>query len=382
MVVRTWKIKLKHNPLLKPIFDKWFNDYKYAYNKCNWLKNNLTEYYSKYDLRDLITPEHVTRHIPWTLDTPKDIRVDAVFENVSNWDAAFTNLQNSNIQHFSMGYMKKRKKKNRYCFGLPGSAIRVVRTNHKYDDRKRITIYPTYTNNYQIHLSERIPECAINIDGKLKSSHKILFNGVDFYLLLSIERDPKEIVGRRRVVSVDPGVRKFGVSWDASDKSYKFGSGLTRRIGYLLKRRNYHQSRGNKREFKKLEIRIRNLQTELHHSTSTFLCKRYNKIIIPKLDVRRLVRKTRSREYRRSILRLGHAKFMEQLKAKAELYKVDVLSEEHGVHEMYSSRICSRCRYINVKSSNEQFTCSKCRLLIDRDENGAKNIYYINRHLV
>ena len=100
MPTRTWKIKLKNGTLAKETFDKWFYDYKYAYNKTNWLKNELTSYYSEWDLRNIITPKEVNSHIPWFLETPKDIRVDAVFENCKNWDAAFTNLKNKNIKHF------------------------------------------------------------------------------------------------------------------------------------------------------------------------------------------------------------------------------------------------------------------------------------------
>ena len=48
---------------------------------------------------------------------------------------------------------------------------------------------------------------------------------------------------------------------------------------------------------------------------------------------------------------------------------------------MYSSRLCSSCRYINPKTSSELKICKKCNQEIDRDVNGAKNIYFMNLHL-
>ena len=234
MVIRTWKIKLKNTKLLEPFFQKWFYDYKYAYNKCNWLKNETTAYYSKLDLRNLITPKEVNQHIPWTLETPKDIRAEAVFENCKNWDAAFTNLKNNNITHFEMGYMKKRTKKYRYCFGFPGRDVKVIRTSRKYDNQKRIVIYSSYTDGFEIHLSERIPTCALTEDNHLKSSHKILFDGIHFYLMLSLDVPKKIIEKRKKLVSNDPGVRKFQTTWDRQNKSYFFGTGITKQIKYLL----------------------------------------------------------------------------------------------------------------------------------------------------
>ncbi len=68
------------------------------------------------------------------------------------------------------------------------------------------------------------------------------------------------------------------------------------------------------------------------------------------------------------------------MKAKGELYNSNIHTE--NVHEMYSSRMCSNCRYINKKSSLEIKECRECKIVIDRDINASKNIYYINKHMV
>ena len=121
---------------------------------------------------------------------------------------------------------------------------------------------------------------------------------------------------------------------------------------------------------------------ELHHKTGTFLCKRYCNIILPELDVRSLVKKIKSKVYRKSILRMKLCEFNNLLKTKGELYNTNIISNKDGVHERYSSRMCSRCKFINPKSSSEVKICNNCNFRVDRDINGAKNIYYMNKHLI
>lgn len=383
MCLRTWKIKIKNPKIIKPVFDKWFFDYKYSYNKCNMIINESTSYYSDYELRNMIIPKNVNAHIPWILETPKDIRAGAVFENCKNYKSAFTNLRNKNIKFFKMGYMKKRKKRNSYCFDIPGSALQVIQTNNKYDNCKRLKIYSSYTNDYIFHLSERIPQqCINNRTSCLLKEHKIYYNGENYYLLLAIEREPIDINCRKKTVAIDLGVRKLATTWDNQGVSYNFGNRKSIQIKHLLLKKNKYQSHNNTKEMNKIEIRIKNLINELHHKTSTFLCHRYSKIIIPELDVRGLIEKKFGKEYNKAILRMKIRSFISLLKTKGEIYKTSIYGTQEGVHEMYSSRLCSACKYINPKCSNEIKKCNKCGIIIDRDINASKNIYFMNKHLI
>lgn len=47
--------------------------------------------------------------------------------------------------------------------------------------------------------------------------------------------------------------------------------------------------------------------------------------------------------------------------------------------EEYTSKTCTRCGRINHNlGSNKVFTCASCKLIIDRDINGARNILLKN----
>ena len=379
---RTYKIKMTNvNNTCKETFQKWFHDYRYAYNKANWIVNETNHIYKKTDLRDLITPEYACSRIPWFLNTPKDIRAEAVFEYLKNREAAFSNLRNKNIKHFEMSYMKKHTKKHRYCFQVPGSAIHVNQTHDKYD-RKSIKIYTRYTDKYDFNLAEAIPKELLTNKSKLLSSHKIQCVGNKYYFLLVFKKPIKEIHNRKKLTALDPGIRKFQTTWDISRTSYTFGNRKSKQIMDLLKKRDKYQSNNNMKQFHKLETRITNLITEMHHHCSTFLCKRYKNIIIPKLSVKSLVQQAYGKTYKKSLLRLNHGKFIDQLKAKAKIYNTNVYTDKNGVHERYSSRQCSSCLFINNKSSDELKHCKNCLLEIDRDVNGAKNIYFYNNHLL
>ena len=372
MHLRTWKFKLKNAKLAKDLFKKWSNDYRYAYNKSNWLKNEHTEFLSDYDTRDLITPKEVTSHIPWFLETPKDIRVGAVFENCKNFKSAFTNLKNKNITYFNMGYLKKKSKT--FSLNIPGSAIKVSKS------RKFIQIYNSYTNNFWFQLSKPIPKECINEKHFLLKEHKMYFNGDNYYLCLVLERNTINFPNKKNLTAIDPGVRKLVTTWDSTNKSYKFGENKSSQIKLLLKKRDMYQSKNDFKNYNRIEIRIKNLVNELHHQASTFLCKRYKNIILPVLDVKQLVKKVENKEYRKAILRMSICKFNELLKTKGDIYNTNIITE--NVSEAYSSRMCSSCLFINKKCSNELKKCNKCLKEIDRDVNGAKNIYFMNRHLV
>ena len=376
MPVRTWKIKIKDPELIRPVFERWFNDYKYAYNKTISIMNESTCCYSKFDLRNLIVPEEVCSRIPWHLETPKDIRAGAVFEAKKNMKAAFTNLKNNNITHFTMGFLKKKYKKSSQCFSIPGSAFKISQ------DGRGAKIYSNYTNNFVFRFSEKIADEHINDNKSLKMEHKIYFNGFDYYLLLCFDKQICNTnVARYKKIALDLGVRKMITTWDPSQRSFIFGNRKTNQIKDLLLKKSMYQSKNNWRAMNSIEVKIKTLVKQLHHHASTFICKRYNTVIVPKLDVKNLTQKKYSRDYNKAMLRLSLCEFIELLKTKGEIYNTRILSQEDGVHEKFSSRMCSSCKFICPKTANEWKNCKNCGLEVDRDVNAAKNIYYINNHL-
>ena len=46
------------------------------------------------------------------------------------------------------------------------------------------------------------------------------------------------------------------------------------------------------------------------------------------------------------------------------------------IDERYTSKMCSLCGWINNKlGSDKIYNCKECKLMLDRDVNGARNIF-------
>jgi putative transposase len=72
-----------------------------------------------------------------------------------------------------------------------------------------------------------------------------------------------------------------------------------------------------------------------------------------------------------NLLNLQHYRFKERLRFKC----VEYSSKLVDCTEEYTSKTCTRCGTLNEVGSSEVYRCSKCNLTIDRDVNGARNIY-------
>jgi transposase len=254
MVIRAWKYKIRNGLLAKPQFDQWEANSRFSYNRANFFmrESSCSFEYTEYDLRNFVIPKQVNTMYPWVLKTPKDIRAQEVFDCRSNWKSAQTNLKNGHIKFFDIQYKTKKKQRHHYTLSIPGSAIKASQ------DRRSIKIYPESLNGF-------LPKSAINKNGFLLSSHKIQWNGVCFYFILVLDREKIHLERRSKKVAIDPGVRKLVATWDPQNRSYTFGKGMKFKIIDLLYKKSLYQSVGDKQNMRKIEIRIQNLVSEMHH---------------------------------------------------------------------------------------------------------------------
>lgn len=189
----------------------------------------------------------------------------------------------------------------------------------------------------------------------------------------------------RRMCAVDPGVRTFLTTWSPLGEAYKLGDGDATRLYSLLlkidrlqssvaKARKRSRSR-KQRALCRLRRRHQNLQTDLHYQCAKFLVDRYSTVVIPAFGSKRMSskmdRKLQTRTVR-SMLGLGHYKFRLRLKEVAERRGVTIVE----CTEEYTSKTCSRCGWIHPSlGGRKTFCCGDCGLKIDRDLQGAFNIF-------
>jgi putative transposase len=391
-------IKIKINSIQKKTFNKWNDHSRLSYNKAIGLINNnecydkntssfnlnyfkekypeekikkvsTANYYSKLELRNLITPENVNSKIPWILETPKAVREGAVFEAHKNFKSAITNFSNGNIKHFKLGFQSKKNKK--WSIVIPKESINIK-------DPKVLGIYEERTTNFRIRLTEKIEE--------INNDCKIHYNGKDYFFCSPYKLEKKlDDKNKNWFCSLDPGIRKFQVIYNADEDEYmKIGDRASIKIYKLLRYLDYLSKNAKKNHSKmvKLRIKIQDLQKELHYKLAKYLCDNFNNIYIPKLtknnDIIKLKKNKKHRTLNKSNVRkmtlLGHCKFIERLKTKALEYdnvNVRIITEE------YTSQTCINCN-VRTKTSKEIFKCKNCNLEIDRDVLGSTNILLFN----
>lgn len=380
-ILRIRKIKLKLNSIQKKTLQMWADHHRYSYNKAiNIINGDKSEmviyngtnpesantFYGRLELRDQITPAATCSRIPWILKTPKHIRESGVFEAHKNFKSALSNLKNGHIKYFNLRF--KSKKHKSWSFEVPKESIKT------YD--KQIGLYEKETTNARIKTTEKIPIIEHNCN--------VIYDGLNHYICIPVKVERKENTTNGMYASLDPGVRKFQTVYSPDQSEFlMIGNGSAKEMyKHLLKLDKLLSKKNCKNRLKaeKLRMKISNLQDELHYKTTKYLCNNYKCIYIPKLTNENDIIKVRNRKINtktvRNMVVLGHCKFVERLKTKAEEFtnvKVHVISEE------FTSQRCLNCRELTkMKKGEEIHKCNFCKMEIDRDVLGSTNILLKN----
>jgi putative transposase len=128
-----------------------------------------------------------------------------------------------------------------------------------------------------------------------------------------------------------------------------------------------------KRRERRLYRKMDHLIDDMHHKTIHYLTSTYNSIIIPPFESQEMVKKSRNRHLNRSLMGLKHYLFRSRLQQKCNSRgcMLTIGSEE------YTSQTYGRCGMLTKVEHSDVYVCDnkECRLVIDRDVNGARNIF-------
>jgi len=387
--VKSLKLKLRPTKEQKIKLDHWSNCHRFTYNCAIRHFSNIKNTYKTpqalfprivvNEKRGKKTINNFFNNKKWLLNCPSAIRKYSVKEAKSNLQSCYTNVRNKNIKQFQLPFKRKRTELIKgYCFSLE--------KNNIAKNKNKLYIFPKelgemrYYKTKQLH--KLIPSNKPLYDCKLR---KTKYN--EYYLLIPrpiIKEKPKDI---NNIVSIDPGIRKFLVTYSPDKKeAYVIGNRAANElhnklinVDYLisclaLSRDMNHVTKTKKQlkhDLKKTRKNIENKVVELHNQTINFLTKTYNVILLPKLDVKKLVQRNK-RQLRTKVVRrlqvLNHCSFFDKLRNKCSERGVKFIK----VSEAYTSKTCPMCG--TIKKCNETFTCPKCSFTQDRDLVGAMNI--------
>jgi transposase len=380
------KLKLNPTPAQKVLLARMAGAYRFTYNKAIALRiasgsthrspislqNRLVNL--KKQGRKTLNTFVSTR--PWLQAVPCNIRKYAVRDACSNLSACFTNLKNGNIKHFSAPFKRKRTELEH------GWSLGIEKGRIQRNDTKLCIMPKVFGGEMRYHSTKQL--LKLIPDDKPKHDCRIQKDRFgDFYLVVPVDFEPqKRPADLTSVAAVDPGVRKYATLYSPNGDVVMYGHRWATRITELslaidklqseIKksasgRRRYHL----KQQWIKKRRLVHNLKTEMRYQVANDIVKRHDVILLPKLETKDLVIKSKRKlttKTVRSLLQAGHGMFFDHLRRKCfERGKVFMQVSEH-----YTSRTCPCCGSQN--RCDEVYRCKACNFRHDRDAVGALNI--------
>jgi putative transposase len=301
-------------------------------------------------------------------------------------NSCISNYKNKNVKSFDLKYRSK-KKDNEFIYfedyNFP-SFLRNIRSYHWYRTKSKKRKYMKLKDIEK----KKFKSIEIIYD---KITKKYFFHGAfktSFYASDDIRNDnqvnnsndeSKFVVKETdpiKMISLDPGVRKFLVCYDPSGSCFHIGNKANKEIFKLMK---HADTTKNKIEKLLIWKRIKYKINEMHWKTISFLTKNYDFILLPEFKTQDMVRKkTLNKNVKRMMLMYSFYSFKQKMK-----WKCDVLNKKlFIVDESYTSKTCTNCGTVTNLKGKEDLVCEKCFIAIDRDEQGSRNILLKNLHII
>lgn len=417
--IKTLKIRIQPNTLQKNMFNKFLSAHRYFYNQSvaeinNRYSSRIKEFTNnptcvccddKKEPDSFTCKKHHNKQLPWKLninrisirtsllkknkdikssdpevwqkDIPYDTRELAINSAISAYKSAVTNYKNGNIKKFNLSFQTRKKKTG--IFWVNDTAGKII--------NNKIRIFPKIMKDDAfIRLTARE---ARRLPETIESDFKIFKDHHAWYVLLSIPTEPiNNNKNKKSIVSLDPGQRTFlsGYSPDqkmivsigetAAAKVYNLHNKLDtlQHVSDTLKRKTKRKTKRNiKKKMDKTNFKIRNIINDMHNQTASWLSKTFGKILLPTFGTSKMQQGTiLGSTTKRRLQCLSHYKFQQKLKWMCHKNGSKLfLIEEH-----YTTKTCGNCGIINDNvGSNKTFTCDHCKCRLNRDHNGARNIY-------
>ena len=376
------------------IFKEWFSTHRFVYNRAVAYSKNPT---SSIDLDTLFNKNHTLNFFTmrnifvtekgsetslndWEFNTPKDVRAGAIKEFTTQLKTNIQKVKKKTILSFNMNF-KSRKRKTTECVALPKSCI-------KFKDGK-VSIYSTFVKE-KIKLGKRHGK-RYPKPTEVETDVKLMYDGRDFFLLIPRKINVKDKgEDEKKIVALDPGVRVFQTGFSESEcfeanvntekmRRFKLKISLLQSIFMKKEKRGKQESKTNcknhktKRKLFNLNKKIKDMIAECHWQTANYLVKNYNDVLLPSFESQDMVKgSSLSKKTKNEMLCLSHYAFKIRLQEKSKEYKHVRI---HDVNESYTSKTCTHCGCINDVGSSKVYSCKSCSLVIDRDVNGARNIF-------
>ena len=389
--LKTHKVPVKFNKLDKTIINQWLGVASRVYNQCvhDYNSNGKTmrkigEYRQMFINSDNMEIPEFYKSVPYEV---KDCGIldfkKAVESNKAK--AIEKTIRGEDKTPFDIKYRDKRKESRTFA---------VLQKGYKKNG-----FYPLIMNKCRKSLgsdnkenSMKSKNCYDLIPSTIEHDARLIRDKLNrYWFCYQSESTPitKSNHDKPKAIAFDPGVRTFMTGYDPDGLVFEVGNNdmtslFKRGISMDITKSKMSKCNARKRwKLKRALLRtaqfIKNRVDEVHCKTTKWVSDNYDVVMLPKFETSKMVKRGERKigsKTARQMMTWSHYRFQQRMKNKLNDRLVIV-------DESYTSKTCGSCFKINHKlGGNKVFTCSSCGLTIDRDINGARNIFLKNMSLI
>lgn len=234
-----------------------------------------------------------------------------------------------------------------------------------------------YSTNYSIPNLPKYIRPACSFDGKY------------WYLSFGYEQTEPLIEHTEEIIGIDLGIQTLAVCSNGmifpninksievkrlDKKIRRLQRQVSRKYKMNTQDDEYIKTKNIVKMEKDIQLIYRRLvnirQNHIHQATSQIINQKPSKIIMEDLDVQDMLRKE---PFAKGIAEQKWDEFRRQIEYKCKFHGIEFIKADRYFP---SSKMCSSCGSVKEKLSlsDRFYECEKCELVMDRDENAAKNL--------
>lgn len=377
-MVQGYKVKLKPNNKQKKKLIECFGVARFAYNWAldyqikNYEQGN--KYISESNLRKIFT--RFKKEKEWLYNYSNNITKQAI----KDLDIAY--------KKFFKGLCDKPKFKSKnhskQSFYVDTGKIKITGNKVKLE---KLTLSKK-KNKQKFNWIKLAEKNRIPTNVKYQNP-RVSFDGIDFWLSVSIEVKDNEITEFNDGVGIDLGISKL--AYCSNNVSYK-NINKTKKVKQIKKKLKRLQRKCSKKyilnkkgesycktkNIIKLEKQINGLHKQLtnirtnhlHQSTTDIINQKPRFIVMENLNISGMMK---NKHLSKAIQEQCFYKFISMIKYKSERKGIVF---KQATRTYASSKICSHCGNYKkeLKLSDRTYKCDKCGTVIDRDYNASLNL--------
>ncbi len=314
----------------------------------------------------------------WELETPKQIRSNAIADVVKAYKTSFENLKQGNIRFFKIKYRKKLDAPKSFVLEPQQISVTIQ------DDITYFTIMPQFFGKENCKFTIGKSDRKKLKDFKIDNNCRIIKENEDYFILVPI---PITFVDRNEIFKTsslttkysgkDPGLTTFMTSVSNENvKQYTHNVLLLKKLNHKIflmkefRKRKYGSTRVRKKAFNKLEKKKSNVVDEIHWKTINDIIKDNDVIFYGDIKSHDIVKNGKIKVINQRFNDLKFYKFKQRLLYKAKLHGKTVIE----VNESNTTKCCSNCGTLSTPKNSKVYVCLKCEKKFERDENSGKNM--------